>query len=260
MRMALGIEYDGAAFSGWQVQAGQRTVQETVERALSAIADAPVHTVCAGRTDAGVHGLGQVIHFDAPVPRPEQAWVRGTNSRLPRDVSVLWARPVAPAFHARLSASARWYRYRIFNRAERSALVRERAAWFYRPLDGARMQEAARWLEGEHDFSAFRAAECQARQPVRTLYRLDIRAQHPWITVDVVANSFLHHMVRNIVGVLVAVGEGRQPPAWAGEVLASRDRRVGGVTAPGTGLYFAGVHYPPAYGVPRPDMIPLADG
>lgn len=258
MRIALGLEYDGGGFAGWQVQAGQRTVQGVVEGALAKVADGPIQTVCAGRTDAGVHSMGQVIHFDPPAARPERAWVCGTNSNMPADVRVLWARPMAAAFHARLSATARWYRYRIFNRDVRPALERHRATWHFRRLDAARMQAAAVNLLGRHDFSAFRAAECQARLPVRTVYRVDVAQDGPWITVDVIANSFLHHMVRNIVGVLMAVGEGHREPGWAAEVLAGRDRSRGGITAPGTGLYFVGAFYPPAYGVPPPGCDNLA--
>lgn len=250
MRIALGVEYDGAGFSGWQRQQGVRTVQECVEQALSAVAAHPVEVLCAGRTDAGVHATGQVIHLDTGAQRAMRSWVLGANSNLPRDVSILWAQPVDESFHARFSARRRRYRYVILNRMVRPGLQRNRATWVHRPLDERRMAEAAVHLLGEHDFSSFRAVACQAKHPVRTLYRLDVTRREQFVVLDVEANGFLHHMVRNIAGVLIAIGVGDQAPDWAREVLEARDRTLGGVTAPADGLYFVEVRYPETFGIP----------
>ncbi|HKA42577.1 MAG TPA: tRNA pseudouridine(38-40) synthase TruA [Burkholderiales bacterium] len=250
MRIALGLEYDGSRFCGWQTQPEGCGAQDALELALSEIAGEPVTTVCAGRTDAGVHALGQVVHFDTGVERPLTAWVRGTNALLPAAVAVTWSRIVSAEFHARYSAVSRAYRYVLLNRAVRPAADHARVGWFHIPLGLERMREAARFLLGEHDFSAFRAADCQARTPVRSLTRLDIVRRGDLVVFDVQANAFLHHMVRNIVGCLVYVGNGRHPPAWIGEVLASRDRRQAAPTFDASGLYLSEVEYHPRWGLP----------
>ncbi len=256
-RIALGVEYDGRAYCGWEAQRGQPTVQAVLERALSAVAARPVRTVCAGRTDARVHASGQVVHLDSEAPRDERAWVHGTNAHLPADVRVQWARVVGAAFHARFSARARTYRYLIFNRRVRPALYHGRATWEYRPLDAERMQAGADYLLGEHDFSAYRARACQARSAVRTVYRLEVQRRGALVIIEVCANAFLHHMVRNIAGVLCAIGAGEREPRWAGEVLEGRERARGGVTAPPDGLYLAGVEYPARFGLPPLPPSPL---
>ena len=249
MRIALVIEYNGTHFSGWQRQPGTRTVQECVETAVSAVADTPLRVVCAGRTDAGVHALGQVVHFDAPVTRAPRAWTFGVNANLPDDISVIRVHEVGEDFHARFSALRRHYRYVIFNREVRPAVLAGRVSWVYRPLDEARMAQAASALLGEHDFSSYRAYACQAKNPVRTVHALEVARNGPFVTIDVVANAFLHHMVRNIAGVLIDIGAGKRPPRWAEEVLRARDRQLGGVNAPPHGLYFVGVQYPEVHGV-----------
>lgn len=249
-RIAVGVEYDGSAYAGWQTQGSVASVQAVTEQALSRIAAAPVALVCAGRTDAGVHALGQVAHFDTAAVRSARSWVLGANSELPSDISLTFARAVPDHFHARFSAEARTYRYLILNRGTRSALYARRAAWVHRRLDAAPMQEAALTLVGEHDFSAFRAAECQAKSPIRRLERLAVERRGEWIVIEATANAFLYHMVRNIVGLLMAVGRGDAPPAWARAVLLGRDRTKGAATAPATGLYFAAVRYPAAFALP----------
>ncbi len=249
MRFACPVEYDGSGFSGWQRQDHARSVQADIEAALSKVADHPVQTACAGRTDAGVHATWQVIHFDSHAERSERSWLLGTNSNLPEDVRLLSITPVAEAFHARFSAQARRYRYVILNRPVASALLRQRVTWTRRPLDARRVSAAAAHLLGEHDFSSFRAVACQAKSPVKTVHRLDVTRSGDYLYLDVEANAFLHHMVRNIAGVLMAVGRGEREPDWVGEVLERRDRTQGGVTAPAAGLYLVGVRYPHEYGV-----------
>ncbi|WP_242467589.1 tRNA pseudouridine(38-40) synthase TruA [Thiocapsa imhoffii] len=257
-RIALGVEYDGTDFLGWQAQRhGVRSVQETLEASIARVADHPVRVQCAGRTDAGVHALEQVVHFDTSACRTARSWVLGTNVTLPPDVSVRWACETAPAFHARFSALSRHYRYRILVRATRSALDRHRALWTHRPLDAARMAEAGRALVGLHDFSSFRAVACQAKSPRRHLYYLAVEELGDVIEIRVGANGFLHHMVRNIVGVLMAIGRGEAPVEWTRELLAARDRRRAGVTAPPQGLYFARVDYPVEYPLPRDGAMEL---
>jgi tRNA pseudouridine38-40 synthase len=250
MRIAVGLEYQGTHYAGWQSQPSAPSVQALVEAALGKVAAEPVSLVCAGRTDAGVHARGQVAHFDTAAGRSMRAWMLGANSELPRDVSIAWARPVPPHFHARYSAEARTYRYLIFNRAARSGLLAHRATWIHRPLDAARMAEAAAVLEGEHDFSAFRAAECQAKSPIRRMERLIVARRGDWLAIEATANAFLHHMVRNIAGLLIRIGKGDAPPDWAREVLAGRDRRLSAPTAPADGLYLWHVRYPAPFALP----------
>jgi tRNA pseudouridine38-40 synthase len=222
-----------------------------VETALSKVADQPVRVHCAGRTDTGVHATGQVIHFDTEVVRAERAWVFGTNANLPKEVAVTWARPVDQAFHARFSAVGRSYRYVIYCRDVRPTFLQHRVSWSFRPLAVEPMAEAAQYLLGEHDFSSYRAVACQAKSPVRTLYRLDVSREGPFIFIDAQANGFLHHMVRNIAGVLISIGSGERPAHWAREVLHARDRALGGITAPPHGLYLISVDYPAVFGLPR---------
>lgn len=258
MRIALGIEYDGSAFAGWQVQRHEpRTVQAAVEAALSAVAAHPVRVVCAGRTDTGVHAVGQVVHFDTEARREARNWVLGANVNLPPDVAVGWAREVDPEFHARFSAESRSYRYLILNRPTRSSLLAGRATWVHRPLDAAVMHAAGQALIGTHDFSSYRALGCQARSPVRTIHSLQVNRRGELIELYVHANAFLHHMIRNIAGVLLAVGRGERPAEWAAEVLALRDRTLGGVTAPPDGLYLERVWYPERFAIPAPPPLPL---
>jgi tRNA pseudouridine38-40 synthase len=247
MRIALGVEYDGSGFCGWQSQAGGGAVQDALESALSLVANAPTRVVCAGRTDAGVHAVGQVVHFDTESVRPHTAWVRGVNSHLPASVAVRWAQPVPDEFHARFSARGRRYRYLLLNRGERPGLMARRVGWFHRPLDADAMLTAAGLLLGEHDFSAFRAVECQAKSPVKTLRRADVVRHGDLLVFDFEASAFLHHMVRNIVGALVYVGKGAHSPEWLGELLAGRDRARAAPTFDACGLYFAGVDYDPIW-------------
>ncbi len=257
-RVALGVEYDGADFCGWQMQkSGVRTVQEELEKALASVANEPLRVHCAGRTDTGVHGVGQVVHIETAVERSPRSWVLGANSNLPFDVNVTWAKRVDGQFHARFSAISRAYRYIILNRMSRSSLYRNRAVWSHRPLDAERMHEAAQSLVGTHDFSSFRALGCQAHSPVRTVSRLDVTRQGERIIIDVEAQAFLHHMVRNLAGVLMAIGRGDQPVAWAKAILERRDRTKGGVTAPPEGLYLMHVGYPPEFEIPAPPELIL---
>lgn len=250
-RIAVGVQYDGAGFRGWQTQqSGIRTVQMALEQALSKVANHPVCVICAGRTDAGVHGIGQVAHFDTTALRTSRSWILGSNAHLPPDVSVHWAQQTAADFHARFSAQSRRYRYLILNRAQRSALWRQRATNYYRPLDAQRMHHAAQLLLGEHDFSSFRAAECQARHPIRTIHQISVCRYEDFVVLEVEANAFLHHMVRNIVGVLLSIGNGEQPLEWIEQVLKQRDRTQAGVTAPADGLYLLAVHYPERFNLP----------
>jgi tRNA pseudouridine38-40 synthase len=251
MRIALGIEYDGRPYCGWQYQDHSPSVQAEVEQALSNVAAHPVRVTCAGRTDTGVHAAEQVVHFDTEAIRDGKAWVMGTNTNLPNSVSVLWAQAVDETFHARFSALRRRYRYVIFNRPVRPAVLAGRVAFNFRPLDESRMRAAAQYLLGEHDFNAYRALACQAKSPVRTVYRLDVTRRDELILIDIEANAFLHHMVRNIAGVLMAIGAGELEPEWAKEVLDGRDRSLGGVTAPPDGLYLMEVVYPEVFALPR---------
>ena len=249
MRIALGIEYDGTAYNGWQRQKTGLGVQQRVEEALGRVADHALEVTCAGRTDTGVHATGQVIHFDTHSTRDDRGWLLGANSNLPDDIAITWARHVDDDFHARFSATGRNYRYRILNRLQRSALQRHRAWWVYPALDAERMHLAAQQLLGEHDFSAFRAAGCRANTPQRNITSISVTREDDWITLEVSANAFLQHMVRNITGTLAKVGEGEQPLAWIRQVLASRDRKQGGIAAPPHGLTLVSVDYPQAVGI-----------
>lgn len=257
MRVALGVEYDGTHFAGWQVQPKQRTVQLCLEKALSVVADQPVSTVAAGRTDSGVHALQQVVHFDTDASRDERNWILGLNTNLPKDINIVWAKPVNDDFSARFSAVRRTYRYLILNRISRSAIHDNRMWWYFQKLDEKRMQAAADILVGHHDFSAFRAKECQAKSPMKTLEKISVTRFEDCIAIDVVGLSFLHHMVRNLVGVLVPIGEGRQPVEWAKSVLESKQRAQGGITSPPEGLYFVNVDYPQEYELPTVSAFPV---
>lgn len=245
MRIALGLEYDGTDWNGWQTQPDGRTVQDRLEAAIAAFAGAPHDTICAGRTDAGVHARGQVVHLDTLIDRPDWNWVRGLNAHLPASIAVRWARPVDASFHARFSAVIREYRYRILLSPTRSPLQDRQATWFYRPLDVQAMQRAARILEGEHDFSAFRSADCQAHSPVRRLERIELDHEGEVLVIVVRANAFLHHMVRNLVGSLVEVGRGAASQDWLRQVLDSRDRTLAARTFPARGLCLERVEYDP---------------
>jgi len=251
VRIALGVEYDGSQFFGWQSQAGGHTVQDALQAALSGIANFPVSVIAAGRTDTGVHALEQVAHFDTSVGRPLSAWVRGVNALLPKSIAVLWAHAVPDDFHARFSAQARSYRYLLINRPVRCAVQHGKAGWFHTLLDVEKMREAAHYLLGEHDFSAFRAAECQAKSPIKNLAQLDIMRQGDTIVFDLTAGAFLHHMVRNIVGCLVYVGKGRHPPQWMKEVLESRNRSQAAPTFAPDGLYLRRISYDEKWGLPQ---------
>ncbi|MGZ8256858.1 MAG: tRNA pseudouridine(38-40) synthase TruA [Gallionella sp.] len=251
MRIALGVEYDGSPYCGWQSQAEGLTVQDTLQAALSAIAGKKISVMAAGRTDTGVHGIEQVVHFDSDVARPMQAWVRGVNALLPKSIAVRWAHPVSDEFHARFSAQGRSYRYFLLNRSTRSALHAGKVGWFYAPLDLAKMQQAAQCLLGTHDFSAFRAAQCQAKSPLKTLHQLDIYREGEMLIFDVSADAFLHHMVRNLVGCLVYVGKGKYPIAWLTDVLESCDRKRAAPTFSPDGLYLRHVKYDTKWGLPQ---------
>lgn len=255
MRIALCLEYDGAAFHGWQSQPHGNTVQDALEAALGSVAGERIRTHAAGRTDAGVHALAQVAHFDTTAVRPLSAWVRGTNAHLPPAVAVRWAQPVGDAFHARFAARARRYRYVLCNHPVRPALLHGRVGWHHAPLDAEAMRLAASHLIGEHDFSAFRAAECQAKTPIKTLYRADVARQGDYLLFDFRASAFLHHMVRNIVGALVYVGKGAQRPDWPAELLAARDRTRAAPTFAAAGLYFAGAEYDADWRLPDEGRI-----
>ena len=247
MRYALGLEYDCTGFCGWQSQAGGGSVQDALEDALGAIAGEAVRAVCAGRTDAGVHALEQVVHFDTTALRPDTAWVRGVNSHLPPAVAVRWSQPMPDEFHARFSARGRRYRYLLLNRLQRPGLLAGRVGWHHRPLDEEAMARGAVRLIGEHDFSVFRSAECQAKSPVKTLRRISVKRRGELLVLDFEASAFLHHMVRNIVGALVSVGSGAQAPEWIDHLLASRSRREAPPTFAASGLYFVGVDYDPVW-------------
>jgi tRNA pseudouridine38-40 synthase len=249
MRLALGIEYDGSEFLGWQRQDSGPTVQAAVESALTFVAHHRVEVVCSGRTDARVHAACQVVHFDSDADRDVRAWVLGTNTRLPAGIRILWCQAVPDEFHARYGARARRYRYRILNRAIQPGLQRQFLSWERRPLDADAMHRAAQALVGEHDFSAFRTSQCQAKHPNRHLHSILVRREEEHVVVEVQANAFLHHMVRNIVGSLIPVGHHEQAESWPGVLLAGLDRTVAGPTAPAEGLVFLGPKYPLEWGL-----------
>lgn len=250
MKIAIGIEYDGSRFHGWQSQPSGETVQDRLEGAIATVAGEPVRLAAAGRTDAGVHALGQVAHFETNAVRPESAWVRGVNTLLAQAVAVQWAAPVADDFHARYSAISRTYRYVLYNHPVRPALHHGRVGWFHLPLDVDAMRTALVPLAGEHDFSAFRSSECQAKSPVRILRSWSLQRHGAYLCFEFTANGFLHHMVRNIVGCLVYVGKGKHPPGWLAGVLAGRDRRQAAPTFPPDGLYLTAVDYAPGWALP----------
>ncbi len=256
-RIALGVRYDGSRYHGWQVQDDITTVQQQLEIALSKVANHPVSLTCAGRTDAGVHASSQVVHFDTDAKRTEYSWMFGTNSNLPADISVTWAKEVSPDFHARYSATARTYRYIFYNHTVRPGILRHAIGWHYEPLDEHKMQEGAQYLIGKHDFTSFRGANCQAKTPVRIMHRLEIRRQRRMIIIEICANAFLLHMVRNIAGVLVAIGSGAKSPDWAKAVLDARDRKQAGPTVSPYGLYLVAVNYPPQFALPQQPIGPF---
>ncbi|WMP16636.1 tRNA pseudouridine(38-40) synthase TruA [Thiothrix lacustris] len=256
MKFAACIEYDGSPFYGWQRLSHGPTVQGSVEQALSRVANEEVSVVCAGRTDSGVHGIGQIIHFETSATRPLRGWLFGTNAHLPDGVSMRWIQPVTDDFHARFSARARRYRYVILNRPARPALLHNRVYWQHGELDVAAMHEAAQALLGEQDFSSFRAAGCQARHAMREMIEISVSREGDFIYVDLRANAFLHHMVRNIVGSLLKVGAGERPLTWMGELLALKDRTQAGMTAPASGLYFVHVDYPEHFKLPTTYQLP----
>ena len=257
-RYALCVEYAGAAYRGWQTQKEKDvpSVQETVEKALSKIANQPVNVICAGRTDACVSGTYQIIHFDTSAERPDRAWVMGTNTQLPDDICIRWAKRVDDSFHARFSAMERRYRYLIYTSSVKPALLSKGVTWTHKQLDLSRMQEAANFLIGKHDFSSYRAIACQAKSPIREVKAMDLYTAGDLIVIDVQANAFLHHMIRNFAGVLMAIGAGEAEPLWAKQVLDARDRTKGGVTAPPYGLYFVDVKYPEKYDLPKSELGP----
>lgn len=255
MRIAIGIEYDGTAYNGWQRQRNGLGVQACLEDAISDVADERIEITCAGRTDTGVHASGQVAHFDTVSDRSDRGWMLGANSNLPDDVNVTWVKRVADDFHARFSATARSYKYVILNRLVRSALYRRRAWWVYQPLDHERMHTAAQVLVGEHDFSSFRAAGCQASGPVREIHTISVKREGDWLILEVTANAFLQHMVRNITGTLVAIGGGEEEIDWIAALLEHCDRTRGGIAAPPHGLTLVRVDYPDEFAIPPPLWI-----
>jgi tRNA pseudouridine38-40 synthase len=251
MRVAIGVAYDGRPFEGWQSQPARNTIQDRLEAALAEIAGAPVRATAAGRTDAGVHATGQVVHFDVELERPESAWIRGTNAHLPDAIAVQWACEIDGAFHARYSATRRTYAYVLHNHPVRPAVFAGKVGWFHLRLDLERMRAAAGLILGEHDFSAFRSAECQAQTPVRVLERATVERCGEYLVFEFTANAFLHHMVRNLVGCLVYVGKGAYPPEWLAELLAGRDRSRAAPTFGPDGLYLTSVSYPERWKLPR---------
>ena len=250
LRIAIGLEYDGSSFKGWQKQSQDLSVQAALERALSKVANESIHTTCAGRTDAGVHALGQVVHFDCQNQRSEHAWIFGANRYLPKTIRVLWVREVPVTFDARYKAFKRHYRYIIYNHPIRPSLLKDFMGWSYRKLDIRFMQEAAPYWIGEHDFSSFRSAHCQSASAMRRVHTIEMSQVREQIIIDIIANAFLHHMVRNMVGTLMSIGSGLKAPEWAQVVLEAKDRRVATVTAPASGLYLVAVHYPSHFELP----------
>ncbi len=257
MRIALCVEYDGSQYHGWQAQPGLRTVQEVLEKALTKVADSEITVVCAGRTDTGVHATNQIIHFDCTKHRLIRSWIHGTNSFLPKDVCIKWGKEMPDSFNARYSAVSRHYRYIIYNSAIRPSLMRSNVTWQYRHIEHKLMQTASDYLLGENDFTSFRSVECQSNTPMRNIHKLQVLRKGNLIIIDITANAFLHHMVRNIAGVLIAVGSGKHPPNWVNDVLQGKDRRLGAETAPPYGLYLVAVAYPKEFGIIQSDPGPL---
>ena len=258
MRFAIGIDYDGTNYRGWQAQQeGVASVQLTLQTALSQIANHPVYVHAAGRTDAGVHASGMIAHFDTDAIRDHRSWLLGVNTLMPDDVALRWIHPISDDFHARFSAVARRYRYVIFNSAQRSSVLAGKVTWHYHALNVERMKLAASYLVGLHDFTSFRAVGCQARNPVRNVQFLNITQSGSLIVLDIQADGFLHHMVRNIAGVLMAIGQGKAEPEWVLDILAAKDRTQGGITASGSGLYFADAIYPPEFALPKEPIGPV---
>ena len=258
MRIALGLEYDGSAFCGWQTQPSGCGVQDHLQASLRQLASAPVEVTAAGRTDTGVHATAQVVHFDTEAERDEVAWVRGTNTNLVASLRVVWSARVPDDFHARYSARARTYRYFLLNEGVAPAVLNGRVGWYHRPLELERMLAAIECVKGEHDFSAFRDAQCQAKSPIRNMLEARVERRGNLYMFTFRANAFLHHMIRNLVGSLVYVGAGKHEPRWMSELLASGDRRLAAPTFAPDGLYLAGVEYDPAFRLPAfRDAIPL---
>ena len=256
-KIALGVEYLGARFSGWQSQTGLRCVQSEVEKALSKVADEPIAIVCAGRTDTGVNATNQVIHFDTTIIRKDVGWTLGVNTHLPDDIAVTWVKEVNDDFHARFSATARRYRYIIYNNRLRSAILSSGISHHHYPLDEKLMHQGAQHLVGKHDFTSFRTVHCQSHSPIRTIKHCEITRKGEYIIVDIKANAFLHHMVRNIVGSLMRVGQSQESTSWIKEVLELKNRCLAGVTAPPEGLYFVEVDYPEQFNLPKRPFGPL---
>ena len=256
-KLALGIEYDGSRYYGWQRQNEVRSVQEKLEKALTKVANHPVVVFCAGRTDAGVHGTGQVVHFETTSQRADSAWTLGVNANLPDDIAVRWVKAVPDEFHARFSATARRYRYVIFNQRLRPAILGNGITHFYHPLDVEKMQRAGQCLIGENDFTSFRAVQCQSRTPWRNVMHLNVTRYGSYVIVDIKANAFVHHMVRNIVGSLMEIGCGNQPESWMADLLAAKDRTLAAATAKAEGLYLVAVDYPSHFALPQPALGPL---
>lgn len=257
MRIALGIEYDGSQYHGWQAQSGLHTIQQTLEKAVSKVADEPISVTCAGRTDTGVHATNQIIHFDCEKERSIRSWIHGVNSNLPKDICVKWSKEMPEDFHARFSAVARRYRYVIYNGSIRPAILRSSVTWQYRQLDHHAMHEAAQYLVGEQNFTSFRSVECQSKTAMRNVQQITVKRCRDLVIIDIAANAFLHHMVRNIAGVLISVGSGRQPKHWVKEVLLAKDRKKGAETAPPYGLYLVNVLYPERYAVIQNPLGPF---
>ncbi|WED20969.1 tRNA pseudouridine(38-40) synthase TruA [Vibrio sp. JC009] len=257
MRIALGVEYNGTNYSGWQRQSHANSVQEELEKALTIVANHPVEVQCAGRTDAGVHGTGQVVHFDTPSNRKLVAWTMGVNANMPKDIAVRWAKEVPEDFHARFSATARRYRYIIFNNKLRPGILSSGLSHYHNPLDAEKMHQAGQYLLGENDFSSFRAAHCQSLSPWRNIMHLNVIRQGHYIVVDIKANAFVHHMVRNIVGSLIVVGQGDQNPEWIKWLLEAKDRNLAGATAKAGGLYLVDVDYPQEFELPVEPIGPV---
>ncbi len=258
MRVALGVSYNGSAYQGWQSQSSGLTVQDKLEKALGIFTAQPVSTLCAGRTDAGVHALMQVVHFDTDRQRDAHSWVRGVNANLPRDIAVQWAQAVPDAFHCRASATSRRYAYVLLDAPVRPSVDMGRVGWSFRPLDAAAMQQAASYLLGEHDFTSFRASQCQARSPIKNMLAISVTRRGAYWRFEFEANAFLHHMIRNIMGCLVAIGQGKKPEQWMATVLAARDRKAAAPTFSPNGLYFLGPRYAAHWGIP--DRTPAYDG